>query len=106
MFGDVCDGEYNTHKRTNVPISDYWSLVSWIAKIFHGFIITLLTCLAKGKAETLARVYIDSDPTHSEADKRRISIQTVARDQEPRQFRAAFPSWQEGMWGVNFNSFG
>ena len=67
---------------------------------------TLLTCLAKGKAETLARVYIDSDPTHSEADKRRISIQTVARDQEPRQFRAAFPSWQEGMWGVNFNSFG
>ena len=23
----------------------------------------------KGKAETLARVYIDSDPTHSEADK-------------------------------------
>merc|ERR1719291_1095723 len=60
----------------------------------------------KGKAETLARVYIDSDPTHSEADKRRISIQTVARDQEPRQFRAAFPAWQEGMWGVNFNSFG
>ena len=67
---------------------------------------TLLTCLAKGKAETLARVYIDSDPTHSEADKQRISIQTVDRDQEPRQFRAAFPSWQEGMWGVNFNSFG
>ena len=26
----------------------------------------------KGKAETLARVYIDSDPTHSEADKVRL----------------------------------
>ena len=60
----------------------------------------------KAKAETLARVYIDSDPTHSNEDKSRIVIKTVDRDQEPREFKAAFPTWREGMWGVNFNNFG
>ena len=98
---------YKVCEASDIPLSGILSRQANNCSPLHSkHPQTLLTCLAKGKAETLARVYIDSDPTHSEADKRRISIQTVDRDQEPRQFRAAFPSWQEGMWGVNFNSFG
>jgi len=60
---------------------------------------------AKGKAESLARVYIDSDPTHSEDDKERIKIQTVSQDYEPEEFKSAFPSWREGFWSYDINRF-
>ena len=36
----------------------------------------------------------------------RIIIKTVDRGSEPPEFKAAFPSWHEGHWGVNFNNFG
>ena len=52
----------------------------------------------KGKAEELARIYLETDPTRSEREKKKTQVIIVDRDSEPKQFKKAFPTWKEGIW--------
>ena len=54
----------------------------------------------KAKSEALAKPYLDTDPSPRNSANTRIV--TYKRDAETREFKNAFPSWKEGLWGFNF----
>ena len=56
----------------------------------------------KGKAEALASIYLETDPTRSEREKIRTQVVIVDRDSEPREFKQAFPTWNEGIWSRHY----
>ena len=54
-----------------------------------------------GKAESLAKLYLDTDP--SQRDSSNTKIVTCKRDEEPLAFKQIFPDWKNGVWGFNFD---
>ena len=45
---------------------------------------------------------VQTDPTRPVGEKNKTEVIMVDRDQEPEQFKQAFPSWREGIWSSSY----